>query len=113
MSIPGTTVSGTVLYATEFQDILCAHYKISPLNLQSHCSRRGTAFGVTHPLSCSIGSPVIVRQNEICDKLLYLSRRAFTSASVHVEAITHQGHTKYEQEIRQGSDKDKEMWGGT
>ena len=33
LSVRGTTVSGTVLSATEFQDFLCACYNVSPLNL--------------------------------------------------------------------------------
>ena len=37
LSIRGTTVSGTVLSATEFRYFLCARYNISPVNLQLHC----------------------------------------------------------------------------
>ena len=44
LSVRGTTVSGTVLFATEFWYFLCAHYNVSPLNLQRHCDGRGTAF---------------------------------------------------------------------
>ena len=91
MSIHGTPVSYTVLYATEFWDLLCAHYNVSPLNLQIHFDRCGTTFGVIHALSCSTGVLVIARHNEIRDKLLYLSRRAFTSASVRSEPLIHQG----------------------
>ena len=35
MSVRVTTVSGTVLSATEFRDFLFARYNVSPLNLQS------------------------------------------------------------------------------
>ena len=103
-------VSGTVLSATEFQDFLCARYKISPLNLQSHCDGFCTAFEVTHALSCSIGGLVIACHKKICDELIYLSQRAFTSASVCAEPLIHQGRTRSEQEICQGSNKDKETW---
>ena len=51
LSICGTTVSGTVMSATEFRNFLCARYNVSSLNLLSHCDRCGTAFGVTHTLS--------------------------------------------------------------
>ena len=78
-----------VLSATGFRDFLCAHYNVSPLNLHSHCDGCGTAFGVTHTLSCCIGSLVIARHNEIRDELLYLSRRAFTSAYVRAEPLIH------------------------
>ena len=95
----------------EFQDFSCACYNVSPVNLHRHCDKCGTAFGVTHTLRYSIGGLVIARHNKICDEILYLSQRAFTSASVHVEPLIHQGCTRSEQEIRQGSDKDKETWG--
>ena len=68
-------------------------------------------FGVIHVLSCSIGGLVIARHKKIRDEILYLSRRAFTSAYVHDEPLIHQGHTRSEQEICQGSDKDKETRG--
>ena len=65
MSVSGTTVSGTVLSATEFWYFLCTCYNVSPLNLQSQCNRCGTTFGVTHTLSCGTGVLVIARHNEI------------------------------------------------
>ena len=86
---------------------LCDRYNISPVNLQSHCDRCGTAFVVTHILSCSIGGLVIARHNGIRDKLLYLSGRAFTSACVRAKTLIHQGRTRSEKEICQGSDKHK------
>ena len=87
------------------------HYNVSPLNFQKRCDGRGTAFRVTHTLSCIIGGLVIAHHNKIRDELLYLSRRDFTSASVRAEPLIHQGRTSSEQEIRQGSDKDKETRG--
>ena len=61
LSVRGTTVSGTVLSATEFRDFLCTRYNVSPVNLQSHCGRCGTALEVAHTLNCSIGGLVITR----------------------------------------------------
>ena len=87
-------------------------YNVSPVNLQIHCDRCGTAFGVAHSLSCSIGGLVIACHNKICDKLLYIPWPAFTSAYVRAEPPIHQGHTRSDQEMRQGSDKDKETQGG-
>ena len=104
----GTTVSGTVLSATEFCDFLCACYNVTPLNLQSHSDGCGTTFEVRHTLSRSKGGLAIVRHNEVRVELLYLARRAFTSAPVHAEPLIRQGRTRSEREIRQGSDKDKE-----
>ena len=109
--VHGTTVSGTVLFATEFWDFLCARYNLSPVNLQSHCDGCGTAFGVTHTLICIIGGLFIARHNEIRDEILYLSQRAFTSASVSVKPLIHQGRTRSELEIRQGSYKHKDTRG--
>ena len=107
LMVRGNSVSGTVLSATEFWDLLCARYIVYPLNLQRHCDRCGTTFGVTHAFSCSTGNLVISCNNKIHNKLLYLSQRAFTSAYVHAKPLIHQGHTRSEQEICQGSDKDK------
>ena len=86
---------------------LRARYKVSTLIPQSHCDGCGTVFVVTHELSYSIGGLVITCHNKIRNKLLYLSRRAFTSASVRAEPLTNQGRTRSKKEIRQGSGKDK------
>ena len=66
---------------------------------------------MTHALSCSIYILVIARHNKICDKILYLTWRAFLSASVHDKTLIHQSRTRSEQDICQGSDKDKETQG--
>ena len=73
MSVRGTTVLGTVLSATEFQDILCARCNVSPLNLQSHCNGCGTEFGVTNTLSLNTGGLVIACHKNNRDESLYLS----------------------------------------
>ena len=67
---------------------------------------------MTNTLRFSTGGLVIARHNEICEKLLYLSRRDFTPASIRAEPLIHQGRTRSEKEIRQVSDKDRETWGG-
>ena len=82
-----------------------------PSNLQIHCGGYGTTFGVTHALGFSTGGLVIARNNKIRDEILYISGRTFTPASVCAEPRIHQGRTISEQEICQGSDKDKETWG--
>ena len=87
---------------------LCACYNVSPVNLQIHCEGCVIAFGMTHALSCSIVGLVIACHNEIWDELLYLSRHAFTSSSLHAEPLIHQGRTRSDQEIRQGSGKHKD-----
>ena len=66
------------------------------LNPQSHCNGCDTDLGETHTLSCSTGGLVIVRHNEIRDKLLSLSRNAFTPASLRTEPLIHKGHIKSE-----------------
>ena len=111
LSVRGTIVSGKLSSATEFWYFLCARYNVSPLNLQRHCSGCGTAFGVTHALSCITGGLVIARNEKICDQLLYLHPSAFKSASVCSEPLIYLGYTISEQEIRQGSDKYKETQG--
>ena len=113
LSVCSTAVSGTVLSAKEYLIILCARYNVSPTNLLSHCDKCGTVFRVTHTLSCSIGGLIIACHNKIRDKLLYLSRRAFTSAYVRNKPLIRQGHTRSDQEIRQGSDKHKDTHGAS
>ena len=66
---------------------------------------------MTHTLISSIGGLVIARHKKIRDKFLHLFRRDFTSSSVRAEPLIYQGRTRSEQEIRQGSCKDKETWG--
>ena len=66
---------------------------------------------MTHKPSCSIGGLVIARHNKILDELIYLYQCSFTSSYVRAEPLLHQGRTKSEQEIFQGSDEDKETWG--
>ena len=66
---------------------------------------------MTHTLRCIAYGLVIAHHNEIRDKLLYISRRDFTSTSVHGEPLIHQVRTISEQEIRHSSDKDKDTGG--
>ena len=111
MSVCSNTVSGTVLSATEFRYFLCARYNVFPVNLLSHCDGCGTAVGVTHILRFIIGGLVIVRHNKIRDEILYLSQREYNSAYVRVEPLIHQGRTRSELEMHQGSDKPKDTRG--
>ena len=69
-------------------------------------------FGVTHTLICSTGGLVIARHNEIHDKILYLYQHIFISSYVRAETLVRQGRTISEQNISQGSDKEKETQGG-
>ena len=107
MSVRGTAVSGTVLSATVFRYFLCTCYNVSPLNPHRHSNGCGKPFEVTHTLSCSTGCLVIACHNEIRDELLYLSQRAFTSASVCAKPLIHLSRTRSKQDIHQGSDKYK------
>ena len=67
---------------------------------------------MTHALNCSIGGLVIARHNKIRDKILYLPRRAFKSASVRAKPLIHQVCTSSELEIRQRSENNKDTRGG-
>ena len=113
MNVQGTTVTGTLLSATEFCDLLCARYDVTPPNLQNNCNWCGIAFDVCHSLSCRKGGLVIVYHKKLYDKLFYLAQLAFTSASLNVKLPIHWVSTIPERDIFLGSDKDKEMWGGT
>ena len=80
LSVRGTKGSGKVISAKEFWDILYTHYNVYPQNLHIHCGVCGTVIVVTHTFRCRIGGLVISCHNKICDKLLYISQRVFTSA---------------------------------
>ena len=111
LNVRGATVIGTVFSATEFRDFLCARYNVTPLNLQIHCNWCGTSFKVRHALICSKGGLVIEVRNEVHGRLLSLTWRSITSASVRAEPLIQQGRTRSEREIHQGSDKDTETQG--
>ena len=111
LNIHVTTVSVTVFSDTEFCDFLCAHNNVVPLNLQIHCNRCGADFDVCHALICSKVGLVISCHKEVFDELFYLARQAFTPASVRSKLLIHQVRTISEREIRQGSDKNKNIRG--
>ena len=105
LNVRGTTVTGTLLVATEFRDLLCAHYNVTPLSPQSNCDGCSTSFDLRHALSCRKRGLVIARHNEVHDELIYLDRRDLNSADVWWELLTHQGRIISEMEIRHGSDR--------
>ena len=72
--VRGTTVSGTVLPATEFCDFVCARDNVSPINLQIHCNRFGTTLELHHTFSYRKGDLVIAHHSEVRVELLYLAR---------------------------------------
>ena len=77
MTIWGTTVTVTVLVATEFCAFLYMHYDVTPPNSQNIYSW-SSSFSVGHRLSCSKGGLLIAHHNEVCDKLLNISWQAST-----------------------------------
>ena len=58
-----------------------------------------------------MGGLIIECHNKVRDKLFYLSQRSFTSSYVGTKPLIHQGRTRSELEIRQGSDKHKDTRG--
>ena len=50
LSVQGTTVTGTVLAAMEFSNLLCARYNFDLPNLQNKCNSCLQAFYVHHIL---------------------------------------------------------------
>ena len=60
--------AASVVVALEVKGVTCnvrimRTLQCYPLNLQSHCNRRGTNFKVLHVLICMKRDPVIVRHN--------------------------------------------------
>ena len=94
LSVQGTTVSGKVFSATTFCDFLCARYNVTTLNLHIYCDGCDNAFEVCHALSWIKGGLFIARQNEVSEKIFYLSWQAFISVSVSAEPLIYQGRTR-------------------
>ena len=94
MNVGGTTLAGTLLAATEFCDLVCACYDVTPHNLQSKCDGCDTSFDVRHILICSKVDLVIARHNKIHGGILYLARRALSSASECGKPLIHQVHIR-------------------
>ena len=57
-----------------FAIFLCAHYNDNPPNIQKKYDSCMQTFSLHHALRCSSRGIVIVRHNEICDKITHLSR---------------------------------------
>jgi hypothetical protein len=80
-----STVNGMELLAQEFLDQLLLRYARSPGDLPSHCDGCGQTFSVQHAMTCKTGGLVIIRHNEIADKLANLTSKALTPSAIHNE----------------------------
>ena len=68
-------------------------------------------FSVRHALSFRNRGLVIARQNETCDKIIHLVRKAFSPHCVCKEPLIHLGHSRSEDEVRHGGTL-TETWDG-
>ena len=79
----------------EFRDFLFTRYNVYlTIKLQSNCDGFVISFNVSHTLICRKGVIFVACHNKVCDKLLYLSRRAFKSESVRAEPLINKGRTR-------------------
>ena len=82
---------------TNFCIVLFGAFSLGPSFFSQMLFLRWETYDLRMWLQYKYESPVIARHNIIRDKLLYLSRRAFTSSSVYAEPLIHQGRTISEQ----------------
>ena len=76
MNVQDTTVTGTVLLATEFRNFYAPVIMLPspPPNLQSNFDGCAISFDLRHVLICCKRGLVITCHNKVCDELLYLVR---------------------------------------
>ena len=101
MTIQGTTVTGTVLAATEFCEFLFARYDVTPHNLKK-CHGCNQSLYIHHILSCSKGGLIMPCHNKVRDNILYLAWQAFPYNCIHGEPLIHQGCFRSEEELCHG-----------
>ena len=82
MKVRGAMVTGTLLVANEFCDLLCARYDVTTPNPHRKCDGRGTYFDIRHALRCIKEGLNIARHDGVHDEILYLALLAFPSAAV-------------------------------
>ena len=70
--------------------VLCAKYKCNPITFKKN-GRCLESFSVSHALIFSNIGLIIAHHNEICDKIIHLTRQAFYPNCARVEPLTHEG----------------------
>jgi hypothetical protein len=73
--------------AEEFHDVITIHYGELPSNFPQKCDGCDAPFTLQHALSCKKGGLVIIRHNEVQDKLAHLATKAFTPSAVRDEPL--------------------------
>ena len=72
-----------------------------PLTLKK-CGGCYQSFYIRHGLICSHRGLIISHHNQVHDEILYLNQQDFPSNCVPGEPLIHQGHSRSEEEVRQG-----------
>jgi hypothetical protein len=80
-------VNGTELSTEEFCDAITIRYGELPLNFPQKYDGYDAPFTLQHALGCKKGGLVILRHNEVCDKLAHLTTKAFTPSAVCNEPL--------------------------
>ena len=110
MSVWGTTVTGTVLAATKFCNFNVLIKKLYPPNIQNKCNGCMQTLLLCHTLIFPNGGLVIARHNEICDKIIHLTKKYFYLNCVHEKTTTHLVRRRSEEEVIHGGSV-PETWG--
>ena len=101
-SVRGTTVTGTVLAATEFCNFKCDRYNVNPVNTQNKCAGCTQTVLVRNDLRCPNCYLIITCHNEIYDDIIHLTKQDFYPKCVHGKPLIHLGCSRYEEEVRRG-----------
>ena len=73
-------------------------------------------FSVRYALCLPTGGLVIVHHNEICDKIIHITKQAFSLKCLYEKNLIHLGHSRYEEEVNNGgiipeTQGDVSIWG--
>ena len=76
------TVNRTELGVQEWQDALFLQYRLDPPDLPKFCNGCNAALSICHSLNCSRGGLVATCNNELCGRVVDLSRKSFNPTHV-------------------------------
>ena len=86
-----STVNWTELGAQEWQDDALLRYGLEPPDLPKYCNGYNAQFSICHALDCKRGGLVMVRHNELRDRVADLNGKTFTPSHVRNDPLIYQG----------------------
>ena len=86
-SVTPTDINGLSLSKEEFRDGIAMRYGLVITYLPENCDGCAAKFSKQHGLSCKKGGLLVVRHNEVRDKLAYMATLAWNTGSVRDEPL--------------------------